>query len=383
MSQVADSIISKLTAVAHDPGKAVKDYIDQTGHKAIGWLPEIVPEEIIYAGGMLPVGCWGGETEINEAKNYLPAFTCSLLMACMEFDANGTYKNLSGIVVPSLCDELKCVGQDMMVASSLPVIQIVPPAHRKIAAGITFLETEYAKMKTKLEAISGHIITEEALVKAIDVYNDWRKTMREFVAVANDHLDVITPLVRHHVIKSAFFMDKAKHAALVKDLIAALKAESSFEFQGKKVVVTGIMAEPDAVLKIFEDNQIAVVGDNLAQETIQFATDVPAEGENAIHRLALLFANIEGLSVAYDPEKKRGQLVLDLAKKNGADGIVFALFKFCCEEEFDYPVMKEEFQAQHVPTLYLEIDQQQADTEQARTRIQAFKETLDMGQQVG
>lgn len=382
MSQVVDSIIFQLTEVADHPGKAVKDSIDQTGKKAIGWLPEIVPEEIIYAGGMLPVGCWGGETEINDAKNYLPAFTCSLLMACMEFDMNGTYKNLSGIVVPSMCDQLKCVGQDMMVASSLPVIQIVPPANRKIEAGIRFLETEYQKMKTKLEQIAGHEITDQAIAGAIDVYNDWRQTMREFVLAANDHLDIVTPLVRHKVIKSAYFMDKAKHAQLVKDLIAGLKETDKFEFKGKRVVITGIMAEPDSVLQILEENNLSVVGDNLAQETIQFATDVPAVGRDAIHRLALMFANIEGLSVAYDPEKKRGQMVLDLVKENKADGIIFALFKFCCEEEFDYPILKEQFEARHIPTLYLEIDQQQADAEQARTRIQAFKETLEMGQSV-
>ena len=43
-------------------------------------------------------------------------------------------------------------------------------------------------------------------------------------------------------------MEKSRHTALVKELIAALKAEPAPEFKGKKIIVTGIQVEPYDVL---------------------------------------------------------------------------------------------------------------------------------------
>lgn len=376
MSNV-ENILSQLEQIANNPKKAVKDYIDKTGNKAIGCFPEYCPEEIVYAANMLPVGLWGGQVEIDRAKSYLPAFACSLIQACLEFGIKGEYNDLSGVIIPSLCDTLKCIGQDWKVSiPNIPFIQIVYPHNRKIAPGVKLLESEYTKVKTELEKIGGSKISDGDISKSIDVYNKHRKVMRDFAEVANKHLDIITPVKRHAVIKSSYFMDKAEHTKLVENLIAELKKLDEFKFSGNKVILTGIMAEPDELLKIMEENQIYVVGDNLAQESIQFDTDVP-EGSDPINRLAKTWSNIEGFSLAYDPEKKRGDILIDLVKKNGADGVIVSMIKFCDPEEFDYPVYKKQLDEKEIPVLYIEIDQQNMNSEQARTRIQAFKEMLN------
>jgi bcr-type benzoyl-CoA reductase subunit C len=376
MSKVED-ILSQMDKVVKDPKKAVKDYINETGHKVIGCFPEYCPEEIVYAANMLPVGLWGGQVEIDRAKSYLPAFACSLIQASLELGIKGDYNDISGVIIPSLCDTLKCIGQDWKVSvPNIPLIQIVYPHNRKIDAGIRLLESEYIKIKMKLEEIGGHKISDEDISKSIDIYNKHRKIMRKFTEVANKHLDIITPLKRHRVIKSSYFMDKVKHTKLVEELITELNKMDKFKCNGKRVILTGIMAEPDELLTIMEDNGLYVVGDNLAQETLQFSTDVPGKGD-PINRLAKAWANIEGFSLAYDPQKKRGDILIGLAKKNNADGVVVSMLKFCDPEEFDYPVYKAQLEDEDIPMLYLEIDQQQLNSEQARTRIQAFKEILD------
>ena len=50
--------------------------------------------------------------------------------------------------------------------------------------------------------------------------------------------------------------------------------------------------------------------------------------------------------------------------------------KFCDPEEFDYPILKEAMEKEHIPLLYLETDQQADNVEQLRTRIQSFGEML-------
>ena len=72
--------------------------------------------------------------------------------------------------------------------------------------------------------------------------------MREFVKVAADYPQVISAVDRHAVFKARQFMLKEKHTALVKELIEEIKAMPVQPWDGKKVVVTGILLEPNQVL---------------------------------------------------------------------------------------------------------------------------------------
>lgn len=78
--------------------------------------------------------------------------------------------------------------------------------------------------------------------------------------------------------KSAFFFEKSEHSAIVKDITEGLEQLPSHPFSGKKVVLTGITAEPDDILEILAENKIAVAGDDLAQEMRQYRTDTPSKG---------------------------------------------------------------------------------------------------------
>ena len=370
------SLIEEMNEIVSDPKKTVQTQINETGKKAIGCFPVYCPEEIVYAANMLPIGMWGGQTDISLAKSYLPAFCCSIIQSCLEFGMRGVYNDLSAVIIPGHCDTLKCIGQDWLYAvPNIKCIPLVHPHNRKIEAGVTFLVKQYEKIKESIEESAGYEITDEALNESIKVYNEHRKAMRDFVKAAALHPEIITPIARHTVIKSGFFMDKAIHTDKVKELTSLINANPIKEWNGSKVIVTGIMAEPNDLLQLFEDNNIAIVGDDLAQETRQFRTDVP-EGDAPLTRLAQMWSDMEGCSLLYDPEKKRGQMLIDLVEETGADGVVISMMKFCDPEEYDYPIYKTQLEKKDIPMLYVEIDQQMANNEQARTRIQAFAELL-------
>ena len=66
-------VIRKLTTVAENPGKAVKESCEKTGKRAVGFVAPYGPEEIAYAAGCLPVGLWGA-----QAGAHLSASLCLL-----------------------------------------------------------------------------------------------------------------------------------------------------------------------------------------------------------------------------------------------------------------------------------------------------------------
>ena len=103
-------IILKLEDASNNPKRLMQEYIAQ-GDKVVGCLPVYTPEELVHAAGMVPMGIWGGNIELNEAKQYFPAFACSIMQSIMENAMRGSYKGLSAAIIPCMCDTLICISQ--------------------------------------------------------------------------------------------------------------------------------------------------------------------------------------------------------------------------------------------------------------------------------
>lgn len=369
-----NEIISKLEYVANNPKEMMKNYIKK-GNKVVGCLPVYTPGEIVHAAGMVPMNIWGGDVEIEKAKQYFPAFACSIMQATLEYGLKGSYDGLSATIIPCMCDTLITMTQNWKSGVKIPMIGFAYPQNRKIQAGIDFLASEFGDVKKALEDVCGHEISEESMQKSIEIYNENRKAMKEFVELVPNYLNTITPSKRSAIIKSGCFMKKEEHTELIKALNEELKSMPKEDFKGKTVLTTGIVLDNKELLDVFEKNNIAVAYDNIAQETRQFNTLVP-EGGSALERLAKQWSEVEGCTLAYDPYKLRGKIIEENVKRLGIDGVVYALMKFCDPEEYDYPIIKKDMENAGIPHLYIEIEQGTTSIEQIRTRVQTFAEIL-------
>lgn len=363
-----------LKEAAGNPGKRLAQYLRE-GRQVIGAFPYYTPEVLADAAGIVPMGMWGAQTEISQARKYLVAFACPIMQSCMELGLNGTYRGVKAVMIPSMCDTLRCVTQDFkMGIREIACIPFTYPQNRKIPAAAAYLKAEFGQVKERIEEIYGVEIREEAVQESIAVYNAHNAQMRRFARLANSHLDVITPIVRHQVFKSAWFMTKAEHLAVMREINDGLEALPIHEFDGKKVILTGITAEPEGFLQLLEDQKLAVVGDDLAQEMRQYRTDIP-EGGDGISRLAGQWMNrIDPM--AHDEEIRRIGLLEGLLKDNDAQALIVCLMKFCDPEEYEFVAYNQYIKAQGYPVLSIDIDQQPAAYDQARTRIQTLAEML-------
>lgn len=374
MSKV-ETILSQLKDIAANPKKAMDDFKAETGKGAVGVMPIYAPEEMVHATGFLPMGLWGAQGKtISKARTYLPAFACSIMQQVMELQCEGAYDDLAAVLFSVPCDTLKCLSQKWKGTS--PVIVFTHPQNRGLEAANQFLVTEYELVKEQLEHYLDVKITNAALENSIAIYNENRAVMREFVKVAADYPQVIDAVSRHAVFKARQFMLKEKHTALVKELIAEVKAMPVQPWDGKKVVVTGILLEPNELLDIFNEFKLAIVDDDLAQESRQIRVDVLDGEEGPLYRMAKAWQQMYGCSVATDTKKGRGKMLINKTIQTGADAIIVAMMKFCDPEEWDYPVMYREFEEKGVKNLMIEVDQEVSSFEQVKTRLQSFVEML-------
>lgn len=369
-------IIDNLCDAGLHPARTIGKTKKETGKDLVGCFPYHTPDEIIYAAGCIPVALWGGNTEIQKADKYLQGFCCGLLRANVEFSLSGAYDGLKAIIIPTFCDSLKCTLENMKLTAKCPVIGMAYPQQRKLQAGIDFAVSEFERVRHELEKITGRIISEQMVEDAFEVYEDYRAAMREFTEVAAAYPDIITAKKRQMIIKAGQFMDKAEYTKAIKEITEGLKKETPKPYKGKRVIVTGLMTEPVEILDIFEENDIAIVGDEMSLGSRQWRTPARRDVTDVYQRMAYMVADQKGDTFLYEPEKLRGQIMIDDVKAEKADGIVIFMMKFCDPEEYDYPIYKKEIEAAGVPMLYLEVDQQLNSFEQIRTRIQSFNEML-------
>ena len=375
--RAVNEIIDEFKSYSANPAKTIKEYREKTGKGVVGVMPVYCPEEIVHAAGYLPMGIWGApKTTITKARAVWPPFACSIAQSITELEMNGVYKDLDAVIFSVPCDTLKCLSQKWD-SSKVPAIVFTHPQNRKdsYAAANVFAREEYNIVKEKLEGILGVTIPSEAIKKSIAVYNENRAACREFSDVCAEYAGLVKPSQRHAVFKARWFMEKGAHTALVKELIAAIKAQPVPEFKGKRIIVTGIMTEPAEVLDIFEENGFAIVADDLAQESRQIREDVP-DDVDPLFALAKQWNNFDGCSLATDEFKPKGRILINAGKKYDADAVVVCMMKFCDPEEFDYPILLQEFEPEGIKSLYVEIDMESTSFEQFKTRVQTLAEIL-------
>lgn len=157
--------------IVKNPEKQLEKCLAQ-GKKAVGCFHLYTPEQLVYASGLLPFGMCGGEVEVRDARRYFPESICGIIKTDFEMAINGRLKGLSAVVIPTLCDSLRCATQNWKYA--VPDVEMIPityPQNRESEAAFTYLYDRYQEMIAKLERISGEKVTEESLGRAIRIYN--------------------------------------------------------------------------------------------------------------------------------------------------------------------------------------------------------------------
>jgi bcr-type benzoyl-CoA reductase subunit C len=373
---IISELLNQFDVIASNPKAQLEKYL-AGGKKAIGCFPYYVPEELVRAAGMVPFGIWGAEGTINAAKKYFAPFYCTIAQMGLELALNGKLDKLSGVIIPSMCDTLRPLTQNFRSAiPQIPFIFLAHPQNRRAPYGVEYTKYQYGSVKKRLEEISGSLVSDDSLREAIRVYNESRAARRKFVKLAGEHPESVSPAGRSAVLKSAYFMDKAEHTALLAQLNAQLEALPKSEWKGAKVLLSGIIADSKSLMQILADHNMAVVADDVAHQSRAFRLDVP-EADDPMTALALQFAQQDYDVLLYDPElTKRPEHLVRLAKESGAQGVIVLMMQFCDPEELEYPSLKQALDKAGIPSVSIGFDQQMKDFGQARTQIQAFADVL-------
>jgi benzoyl-CoA reductase/2-hydroxyglutaryl-CoA dehydratase subunit BcrC/BadD/HgdB len=369
-------ILGEFRDISQNPGAQFNKLL-ASGRKIVGCLPYFCPEELIYASGMTPFGLWGADMEVSESKRWFPAFICSILHTALELGIRGDYKGMTAVIVPKLCDSLKCMGANWEYAiPDIPVINLTHAQNRKMEAGIEFTASQYRDIIGELARLGGKAASDKDVSDAAELLKKRRASLRVFTQLAAEHPEIITPRRRNDVIKSSYFMEAGPFISMLSELNGAIKGLPDSIWNGPRIVTTGIIADSTELLDILEENNIMIAGDQVLHESVSFR-DNGVVMEDPVLGLAHRMSSMGGTSVLYDPGKQRAKELVKLVEKASADGVIFILTKFCDPEEYDYVPVKKLLDENGIPCLLIEVDRQMAGYEQIRSAVETFAGMLN------
>ena len=95
--------LKTLRDIARNPARVANEWRAQGG-RVLGCRCLYVPEEVIWAAGMLPYPLYGTPDPIGEADSYFQSCTCEFIRNVFDRVLAGETQFLDGLVVANTCD---------------------------------------------------------------------------------------------------------------------------------------------------------------------------------------------------------------------------------------------------------------------------------------
>jgi benzoyl-CoA reductase subunit C len=352
-----------------------KDWKAKTDGKVLGYFCTYVPEEIIYAAGILPVRIIGSHESNVGTERHIANMYCSFCRDCLAQGLKGRYPYLDGIVKARSCQQIRQafaswqlhVPVDYSYYIRMPAI--VQSPHAK-----PFLVEELSCFKKSLEEWTGKQISSEAIKQAIETYNLNRRLLRQVYELRKDDEPPLSGAEALEMTLSSQLVDKAEHNRLLSEALTELRQTSQHPSAGVRLMLIGSENDDIDYVKLIESLGSTVVIDETCTGSRYFWNECSLDGD-PLDAIASRYIERPPCPAKDLPEHRRFPHILKLIKDYKVEGVIVTLQRFCHNYESEIPDLESLFQREGIPLLVLEYSFI-APPNWYQNRIEAFLEMI-------
>jgi benzoyl-CoA reductase subunit C len=356
----------------------------QPGRKVVAYMPIYVPRELIHAAGMLPLGIMGaGENlEVIHGDAYYQSYICRIPRSTLELGVTGRLDFVDGFLFPSICDVIRNLsGIWKLQFPKVYVRYFDVPQNYKDGVGGEYYVRELQELREGLEGVAGRKITDEALRASTAVFNENRRVVKEVYA-ARAAAPWLAPASEVYlVMRAGLVLPVEEHTALLRDYLAAIRAEPRPQRDNCRIVLNGVFCEqpPLNLIKAIEMSGCYVVDDDFALVNRWLLDDVPTSGD-PVEQLARAFIHHSVETAAkYQPDEKvKGKFLVDAVRANGAEGVIFAAPSFCDPALLDRPMLETALDRADVPHIGFKYAENSAQMQPVREQAGTFADSIKL-----
>jgi benzoyl-CoA reductase subunit C len=347
------------------------------GGKVVGHRCLFVPEEIIWAAGLLPYPLFGTPEPIRLADSYFQSCTCECVRNIFDQALDGELAFLDFLALSNTCDVSRRLYDNWNhYIETCPVYVLNNPQKLLQESSREYFTEELRRFQAAMEELSGKPVTDERLRDAITLYNETRDLLREIYELRKRKHPSISGAEALDVCMATSLMPKDRANPLLRQLLAQLREHEAALAAGPRILVTGSILDSPALLRMIEEEGGRVVVEDLCTTTRMFWGRVENSGDpiEALYR----FLNQRVFCACLHPAQARVEHVLGLVDAFGVEAVIDLNLKYCHPFLYEAPLLLDALEQKGVPAIALEIGHDMSGHGQLRTRIQAFIEMLEL-----
>jgi benzoyl-CoA reductase subunit C len=354
-----------------------KEWKERTGRKVLGYFCTYVPEEIIYASGVLPVRILGSHEAQSVTEPHIFAMFCPLCRDCLAQGLQGRYDYLGGIMIAQCCLHMRQAFTSWQKHIPLEYSYYLYMPHGVQTSRVyPYLRGELEDFKKSLEEWTGKKITDKDLDHAIEVNNENRRLMRHVYEFRKGKKPKLTGLESMEMVVSSQMTDKEEHNEALKELLKELPNREMSRETGTRLMILGSEDDDTEFLRMVESLGATLVIEDHCTGSRYFWNEVVPQ-EDRLSAIAARYIDRPPCPSKDWPERTRPQHILKLAKDYDVEGALLIQQKFCDPHEIDIPAIKDYLERNGIPTYFLEFDVT-VPVGQFKTRVEAFLETFQL-----
>lgn len=344
--------------------------------KVIGVVGPNIPEEVIFAAGILPWGVSGTwEATTPRARAYRPSMTSVFLTHILESVLNGELDFLNGMVTAQYDDDFKHLWHVQVYLNKPPFnhIMYLPHVQRKDTREAWL--TSIFDLKKAIEEEANDFITNEALSEAIEVYNTTRRLLRKVYELRKREIPAVTGAETLGITTASRVIPKDEFNRKLEALIPYLEnRKAPLKETYPRLLVSSDFLDNPGYIELVEDAGSVVAMDDLDTGSRYFWNSVDTSTDNCWEALAKRYLDVS-LPRMSNWHEQIDQLVSWVQEFN-IDGIVELRQLYSFPREFRFTYSKPRLEEAGIPHLPLRIEYHLAGVGMLRTRIEAFLEVL-------
>ena len=380
----------------------VKDRVDRlfipsqhqgtNNRKIIGTYCLMVPEELIYAAGAIPVRLCGGNYEASCAGDELvPRDTCPVVKASIgstSLNLISLYKMCDAVIVPTTCDAKRKMGEELSKFTEVWMLEV---PHIKDSEGSRrqWLQQLYV-LKKNLEKFTGKRfvrgkIRRKALDASIKMIGSAQYEARRLYEIRKSSAPVIPGreamlAINAYSYNTAF--EWTKEMAGLNDELEERCHKGQFvcSEHAPRILLAGCPAIfPNwKIPSLIEEMGAVIVADESCMGNRYLYDPVGLTEKSVTDMMVSIAARylMPCVCPSFAPNEDRLYRLLQMAEEFSIDGIIYHVLKGCVIYDFELIRVEKIMKDRNIPVLRIETDYTPEDIEQLRTRIEAFVEML-------
>jgi benzoyl-CoA reductase subunit C len=374
-----------IEAATHINNSYVNEW-KNSGRKIVGFPCTFVPEEILYAAGLLPFRLRGNEAQSTTfADIYFGHVICSYPKCILEMVGDKKYDFLDGAIVSNGCDAGRRLEECWRKAGNdhdgilPPFFYYFSSPHKVSDYSKNWFGLEIRRLVKSLEDHFDVTITDDKLMDSIKIYNKSRLLLKRIDKFRIGDEVMISGTDAQTIILAGSSIHRKEYNNILEETLDELENDQKAGkegIKGKRLFLAGSIVDDVKFIKTIEDEGAVIVSDNQCFGTRSYV-DMVDENMDPLDALVKRYLERTFCPRMFGYYKDRFKYVIELVKEAKIDGVILQNILFCDLHGADNGLFQKDLEREGIPSIVIEREYGPLSEEgRIRMRVDSFLESL-------